>query len=56
MYQVIDKNGTAVSQPMYRKRNAQEEADHFNAHGLPEFRPYTVGTIADTAWEQAANR
>ena len=50
-WMVVDKNRTPIVSGMYRRANAQLEADELNRSGLEEFRPYRVveDVVAETA-------
>ncbi len=39
---VVGKDRSPVITGMYRRENAQEEADLLNESGVPEYRPYRV--------------
>lgn len=48
-WMVVDKDRTPIMTGMYRRENAQGEADRLNREGLSEFAPYRV--VADVVAE-----
>lgn len=50
-WMVVDRNRTPIITGMYRRTNAQQEADELNASGVPDGRPYRV--VRDLAAESA---